>query len=163
GGLGLPDRDFYFNPETGVAKIRAEYVTHLQNMLKLIGSDDQAAAASAAKIMEFETALAKVSRKLEDLRDPVRNYNKMTLADVRQKHTPSIAWEDRLGEWNIRPPYVVVGQPEFFSGVDSLLKKTPVSVLRDYLRFHLITEYSAFLSKDIDAENFNFYHRVLSG
>ncbi len=113
--------------------------------------------------MDFETALAKISRKLEDLRDPVRNYNKMTVADVRQKHTPSIAWDDQLAGWNLRPSYVVVGQPEFFTGVEALLKKTPVPVLRDYLRFHLVSEYAAYLNKDIDAEDFNFYHRVLSG
>lgn len=163
GGLGLPDRDFYFNNEAGVAQIRKEYVSHLQKMLKLLGNDDAAAASGASSIMEFETALAKVSRKLEDLRDPQRNYNKMTLAEIRQKHTPSIAWDDRLSGWNLRPSYVVVGQPEFFSGLEALLKKTPVPVLRDYLRFHLVSEYAAYLSKDIDSENFNFYHRVLSG
>ncbi len=37
GGLGLPDRDFYFNSEAGVANIRKEYVAHLEKMLKLIG------------------------------------------------------------------------------------------------------------------------------
>jgi putative endopeptidase len=162
-GLGLPDRDFYFNKEEGVAKIRTEYVSHLKNMLKLIGSDDKAATESAAKIMEFETALAKVSRKLEDLRDPQKNYNKMTLAEVKQRHTPSIAWEDRLAGWNLHPSYVVVGQPEFFTGVEALLKNTPVPVLKDYLKFHLVSEYAPYLSKDIDAEDFNFYHRVLSG
>jgi putative endopeptidase len=163
GGLGLPDRDYYFNPEAGVAKTRTEYVSHLQNMLKLLGSDDTTAAASATKIMEFETALAKVSRKLEDLRDPEKNYNKMTLAEVRQKHTPSIAWDDHLATWNLHPAFVVVGQPEFFTGVEALLKRTPVPVLKDYLRFHLVSEYAPFLSKDIDAEDFNFYHRVLNG
>ena len=70
GGLGLPDRDFYFNSEAGVANIRKEYVAHLENMLKLIGTDDAAAKEDAARIMDFETALAKISRKLEDLRDP---------------------------------------------------------------------------------------------
>jgi putative endopeptidase len=166
GGLGLPDRDYYFNPKDTVAKVRTEYVAHLEKMLKLMGgggSDEQTAKVNAAKIMEFETALAKVSRKLEDLRDPVRNYNKMTAADVTKKHTPSIAWDDRLAAWNLHTSYVVVGQPEFFTGVETLLKKTPVPVLKDYLRFHLVTEYAPFLSKDIDAEDFNFYHRVLSG
>src|SRR4029077_14708614 len=122
-----------------------------------------AATASATNIMEFETALAKVSRKLEDLRDPQRNYNKMTLADVRRKKTPSIAWGDQLGAWNLHTSFVIVGQPEFFSGLEALLKKTSVPVLRDYLRFHLISEYAAYLSKDIDQEDFSFYHRVLSG
>ncbi len=133
GGLGLPDRDFYFNSEAGVANIRKEYVAHLEKTLKLIGTDDAAAKENAARIMDFETALAKISRKLEDLRDPIRNYNKMTVADVRQKHTPSIAWDDQLAGWNLRPSYVVVGQPEFFTGVEALLKKTPVPVLRDDL------------------------------
>ena len=138
-------------------------MAHLEKTLKLIGTDNAAAKENAARIMDFETALAKISRKLEDLRDPIRNYNKMTVADVRQKHTPSIAWDDQLAGWNLRPSYVVVGQPEFFTGVEALLKKTPVPVLRDYLRFHLVSEYAAYLNKDIDAEDFNFYHRVLSG
>jgi putative endopeptidase len=163
GGLGLPDRDFYFNNEAGVANIRKEYVPHIEKMLTLIGTGAAAAKENAARIMEFETALAKVSRKLEELRDPIKNYNKMTLADVRQKHTPSIAWDDHLAGWNLRPSYVVVGQPEFFTGVEALLKKTPVPVLRDYLRFHFASEFAPFLSKDIDTEDFNFYHRVLSG
>src|SRR4051812_20781332 len=63
GGLGLPDRDFYFNNEAGVTRIRKEYVSHVQNMLKLSGATEEAAAKSAADIMAFETALAKVSRK----------------------------------------------------------------------------------------------------
>jgi putative endopeptidase len=163
GGLGLPDRDFYFNPEAGVANIRKEYVPHIEKMLKLLGTDEAAAKENAVGIMDFETSLAKVSRKLEDLRDPIRNYNKMTLADVRQKHTASIDWDAHLGGWNLHPSYVVVGQPEFFTGVEALLKKTPIPVLRDYLRYHLVTEYAASLSKEIDAEDFNFYHRVLSG
>ena len=163
GGLGLPDRDFYFNPEAGVAQIRKRYVLHLHNMLMLAGAGDESATASAANIMEFETALAKVSRKLQDLRDPQSNYNKMTLADVRRKKTPSIAWDDQLGAWNLHPSFVIVGQPEFFSGLEALLKKTPVPVLRDYLRVHLISEYAAYLSKEIDDEDFSFYHRVLSG
>ena len=79
------------------------------------------------------------------------------------KHTPSIAWDDRLTAWNLHTPYVIVGQPEFFSGMETLLKKTPVPVLRDYLRFHLVSNYAPYLNKDFDQENFNFYHRVLSG
>ena len=100
-GLGLPDRDYYFNKEAGVAKTRTEYVGHLSRMLKLLGRADGADAA-AADIMAFETALAMKSRKLEDLRDPEKNYNKMTPADVTAKHTPSIQWTDRLGAC-IRP------------------------------------------------------------
>jgi len=51
--------------------------------------------------MAFETALAKVSRKLEDLRDPERSYNKMTLADIQRKDTPSIDWNMKTASWNL--------------------------------------------------------------
>jgi len=163
GGLGLPERDYYFNSEAGVAKARAAYVTHLHNMFRLLGADDAAAAASAQRVMAFETALAKVSRPLADLRDPQRNYNKMTPAQLAKKYTPAIAWPQRLHSWNADAEYVVVGQPEFFGGLQAQLRKTPLPVLRDYLRAHFVDAYADYLGKDVDAEHFDFYGRVLSG
>lgn len=163
GGLGLPDRDYYFNAEAGVAKARAAYVVHLQHMFKLLGEGDAAAANSADKIMAFETALAKVSRPLADLRDPQKNYNKMAPATLTSKYTPAIAWGPRLRGWKLDPSYVIVGQPEFFAGLQKLLVQTPVPVLRDYLRVHLVDAYAPMLGKAFADENFDFYGRVLSG
>ena len=163
GGLGLPERDYYFNAEAGVAKARAAYVTHLHNLFRLLGAEDAAAATSAKKVMAFETALAKVSRKLADLRDPQRNYNKMAPSELAKKYTPAIAWPQRLHAWNVDTSYVIVGQPEFFGGLQAQLKKTPLPVLRDYLRAHLIDAYADYLGKEVDAEHFDFYGRVLSG
>ncbi|HEY8681571.1 MAG TPA: M13 family metallopeptidase [Rhodanobacter sp.] len=163
GGLGLPDRDYYFNNEAGVAKARTAYVDHLRKMFKLLGADDAAAAASATRVMAFETALAKVSRPLAELRDPQKNYNKMAPSELTRKFTPEIAWNQRLRAWKLAAPYVIVGQPEFFGGLQKLLVQTPVPVLRDYLRVHLVDEYAATLGKAIDDEHFDFYGRVLSG
>lgn len=163
GGLGLPNRDYYFNTEAGVAKARAAYVVHLQHLFKLLGGDDAAATASADKVMAFETALAKVSRPLAELRDPQKNYNKMAPAELTRKYTPAIAWGPRLREWKLDPSYVIVGQPEFFAGLQKLLVQTPVPVLRDYLRVHLVDDYATTLGKAFDDEHFDFYGRVLSG
>jgi len=163
GGLGLPERDFYFNPEKGVAHIREEYVTHIGRVLVLLGRDPKQANDDATKVMAFETELAKVSRKLEDLRDPQKNYNKMTPSDLTAKYTPSIPWGDRLAAWNLHPDSVIVGQPEFFAALEKLLKQTPVPVLRDYLRLHLVDAYAEYLSQSFDEEHFLFYGEVLSG
>ena len=163
GGLGLPERDFYFNKEKGTANIRKEYVAHLTRMLKLLGRDDRDAQKAAKSVMDFETALAKASRKLEDLRDPEKNYNKMSAADLTTKHTPLIVWNKRLASMSLHPDYVIVGQPEFFTALNRLLKKTPVPVLKDYLRLHLVSEYSKYLGKTWDDENFAFFGKVLSG
>ncbi len=163
GGLGLPDRDYYFNSEEGTAKARTEYVAHLRRTFIQLGADPAAAAASATQVMAFETALAQVSRKLADLRDPERNYHKMTPADLTRNYTPSIAWDSRLKAWRLDAAYVIVGQPEFYAGLEALLKQWPVAVLRDYLRYHLVSAYAYALDKAVDDENFSFYGAVLRG
>lgn len=163
GGLGLPDRDYYFNKEDGVRKAREAYVVHIANVLKLLGAQSADASARANSVMAFETALAKVSRPLDQLRDPQKNYNKMAPADLTRKYTPSIAWPARFGNWKIAPTYVVVGQPEFLAGLQTQLAKTPLPVLRDYLRLQLVDAYAPYLSKAFDDEHFEFYGKVLSG
>jgi putative endopeptidase len=163
GGLGLPERDFYFNPEQGVARIREEYVAHIARTLQLLGQEAAAARTAATNIMGFETALARASRKLEDLRDPEKNYNKMTPAELTEKHSPAILWTNRLAIWTLHPSYVIVGQPEFFDALNGLLGSTPLPVLQDYLRFHLAADYSQYLSKAFEDEHFVFSEKVLSG
>jgi putative endopeptidase len=164
GGLGLPERDYYFNTEAGVAKVRADYPHHVARMLELLGQDHAAAEAAGQAVLEFETALAKASRTLEALRDPYANYNKMAVADLHGKTTPHVDWRPILDGYGLKEARdVIVGQPEFFAALDSLLQSTPVPVLRDYLRYHLVTEYAPFLSADLDRENFAFYGTELRG
>ena len=163
GGLGLPERDFYFNPELGVAQIRKEYVAHLARMFKLLGRSGPESLTEAKNILLFETALARNSRKLEDLRDPEKNYHKMSPASLASKYTPLVAWDERLAAMSLHPEFVIVGQPEFFTGLNRLLKKTPLLVLKDYLRIHLIAEYAKYLSKSWADEEFSFTGKVLTG
>lgn len=163
GGLGLPDRDFYFNPEKGTAEVRREYVAHLGRMLKLMGRSETNALTAAERVMKFETGLAKASRKLQDLRDPEKNYNKMSPAVLTRKHTPLIAWQEYLGAMSLHPEFVIVGQPEYFTALNRLLKRTPVPVLKDYLRLHLVSAYAEYLGKRWDDEDFYFEGKVLNG
>ncbi len=163
GGLGLPDRDFYFNPEKGTARIRKEYQAHVGRMLALLGHPARQARKLAHEIMRFETSLAEVSRKLEDLRDPERNYNKMTPIEFTKLHIPLIDWNHRLEAMALRPETVIVGQPEFFAALNRTLTNTPVPVLKEYLRFHLVSSYAECLSSSFDKEDFSFHGRILSG
>ncbi|WP_315824734.1 M13 family metallopeptidase N-terminal domain-containing protein [Paraflavitalea speifideaquila] len=92
GGLGLPNRDYYFNTDDRTTNIRKEYIKHLAAMLHLTGDDTLTAATNAATIMKLETRLAKASRKLEALRDPYANYNKFAVTDIK-KLTPAVDWK----------------------------------------------------------------------
>src|SRR5207244_11929423 len=87
GGLGLPDRDYYTKTDEDSKKKRAAYVEHVTKMLTLLGEAPGKAADEARKIMALETSLAQASRTRAELRDPQKNYNKMSKADL-QKLTP---------------------------------------------------------------------------
>jgi putative endopeptidase len=163
GGLGMPDRDYYLGSEGGTVKVREAYVVHLANVLKLLGADAVDAQHRAQEVMAFQTALAKVSRSLADLQDPQKNYNRMAPSKLTGKYTPAIAWTERMKGWNLAPGYVVVGQPEFFTGLQAQLARTDVSTLRDYLRLRLVDAYAPYLSKAFDDEHFNFFGRMLAG
>ncbi|NOT33169.1 MAG: M13 family metallopeptidase [Candidatus Eisenbacteria bacterium] len=164
GGLGLPDRDYYFNPEAGVVRARTEYPKHVARMLELAGAEPGEAQRGAAAVLSFETALATASRKLEDRRDPYKNYNKRSVAEVASRLTPHIAWRSILDGYGLsKVDTLIIRQPEFLTALDSLVMATPVADLRHYLRYQLLSTYAPYLGHALDQQNFAFYGTILDG
>lgn len=162
-GLGLPNRDYYFNKDARTANIRKEYGRHVARMFQLSGQDSVQAQASSARVMRLETALAGSSRKLEALRDPYANYNKMAVADLG-KLTPGLDWRTLLTQMELgKVDTVIVGQPEFYKQVGQLLKTASVDDWKAYLQWHLVHAYASNLSRPLDDEHFRFYGTVLQG
>lgn len=163
GGLGLGDRDYYFNTDEQTVNIRKEYVKHIQAMLQLIGQDNATAAKNAAVIMKLETDLAGASRKLEALRDPIKNYNKMSVAQFKAM-TPNLSSDKILATLKVaKADSVIVGQPEFYKGLNQLVQKYTVEDWKVYLKWNLVDSYASYLNKSIDLQNFKFYSTVMNG
>ena len=162
-GLGLPNRDYYFNTDSRTKKIRAEYLKHVANTFKLLGQDAPTAQANAARVMALETTLAKSSRKLEALRDPYANYHKMSIAQL-DKLTPGLDWKTWLGQMGgTRVDTVIVGQPEFYQTAGRLLKTAPLDDWKAYLTWQVARTFAPTLSHQFVDENFHFYATVLRG
>jgi putative endopeptidase len=163
GGLGLPDRDYYFADDARSKNIREEYVKHMVAMFKLVGDDEGKAAASANSIMAFETRLAKSSRKRVDLRDPDKNYNKMTQEQLASL-APSMDWKKFfIGLGWTSPSTVDVGQPEFFQAVNTMLDSVSVPDWKNYFRWKVISASANVLSSPFVLESFHFNGTILSG
>ncbi len=163
GGLGLGDRDYYFNSDKRTKTIQKEYLKHLKAMMILIGDNESLASENASIIMKIESDLAKSSRKLDELRDPFKNYNKMSV-DQFSKTTPNISWVKTLKILGLKNvDTVIIGQPEFFTSFDKLILKYSISEWKTYLRWDLLNSYSSYLNKDIRNQNFKFFGTVLSG
>lgn len=161
GGLGLPDREYYFSNEGENPKIRAAYVKHIQNMLsiaKLSSSKD-----AGEKVFAIEKSLAQASRKLEDTRDPYKNYNKVSV-NVFKKQLPLFGADAILTSFNLtKIDSIIIGQPEFFSALENSLTKNSLSDWKLYLQWNLISSYADKLTKDLESENFEFFGKTLSG
>ncbi|RYD58162.1 MAG: M13 family peptidase [Sphingobacteriales bacterium] len=163
GGIGLPNRDYYFNTDERTAKIRAAYPQYIASVFKLMGVDSTQANAKAAAIIAMETKLAQSSRKLEDLRDPYANYNKMAISQLG-KLSPNIAWPTYLEQMGVKGvDSVIIGQPEFYKQLDKVVFTENLQTLKDYMAFHLVRTYATYLSKPFVDANFNFYSKLIRG
>jgi putative endopeptidase len=163
GGLGLPNRDYYVNTDARTTNIRREYVSHVAAMLMLLGEDRETAGRHSGIVMELETRLAKASRKLEDLRDPYKNYHKLTFRQL-DALVPSLRWQSLLPAMAIKNvDSVVVGQPEFFREAELLLRTQPLEEWKEYLRWTLVNHFASTLSSPFEKEHFHFYQTILSG
>jgi putative endopeptidase len=163
GGLGMPDRDYYTKTDDASKKLRDAYVAHVTKMLTLLGEPAAKAGEDAKKIMALETSLAQASRTRVELRDPQKNYNKMT-PDELQKVTPDWNWGDYFtGIGLTTPGDIDVHQPDFFKAMNTAFASTSVDNWKTYLRWHLINAAASALSNDFVNEDFNFNEKTLRG
>lgn len=162
GGLGLGQRDYYFKTDSATINIRNEYVKYITKILTMSGEDSATALQAAKNILSMETRLAAASRKLEDLRDPYRNYNKMAIGDLK-KMSANIDWLLYLKNIGVQHvDSVIVGQPEFFKAVSDVLASTPINDLKHYVKFNLLNDMSSVLPDTYGAAAFNF-RKLFSG
>lgn len=161
GGLGMPDRDYYLKDDSESRRVREAYEKHLVRLLELAGRRVEAKQ-EAEIVLEIETALAKVSMKKEDLRDVDKTYHKKTAAQLA-RIASSIDWKTYFKILGVKPREVVVAQPDFFTAANRMLNTFPVTAWRTYLRTHVISDFSSFLTPELEKESFNFYATTLTG
>jgi putative endopeptidase len=163
GGLGLPDRDYYFREDPTSVDLRKQYLEHVGKMIALLGPDAGDPAAAANTVMRVETALAKAALDAVARRDPSALYHKMTPAEL-QKLTPAFDWTAYFKAVGAPPiDGVNVTEPEFFKALDAVVASTPVADLKTYLRWQLAHASVAVMSAPFVNENFRFYSATLTG
>jgi endothelin-converting enzyme/putative endopeptidase len=164
GGLGLPERDYYFRTGDEAEKTRKEYVAHVAAMLQLLGEPADKASADAQKIMTLETALAKVSMDVTSRRDPQNVYHLLPAAKLTEL-TPEIDWSKLFADTGV--PGIAelnVAIPDFFKGLQAVLDSTDLDTIKAYLRWQLISSIPEYaLPKALSQEDFKFADQELQG
>lgn len=165
GGLVLGQKEYYLDTDSATTAIRDAYKKHVVRMFQLFGFTEADAQKKMENILKVETALAKVSKSRTELRDVEANYNKMTLEEF-EKSYPHVNLTKMLNAEGVKTEYfkeMVVGQPSFVKGADDVLAKMTADELRAYMEWDVILSAASYLSDDVQAANFDFFGRTMSG
>jgi putative endopeptidase len=151
-GLGLPDRDYYleetFKPQ------REAYRAYVERSLAMVGYPDPAG--SAQKILELETAFAKVSWPVADRRDIDKVNNPMSLAEL-EAYAPGFAWKSFLAGAGIAEPgTMLVAEKSAIQALAATIAHAPLATLKAWQTFHVADEASPYLSKRFVDSRFEF-------
>jgi putative endopeptidase len=163
GGLGLPDRDYYFKEDVQSVELRQKYVEHVQKMFELLGDAPDRAAAEAKVVMSIETGLAKNALDQTNRRNPQKVYHRLSGQELGAL-SPGFDWSAYFG--NIGTPKfdsLNVVEPAFIEGIQTVLSSTSLDDWKTYLRWHVVHSAVEVLPSAFVNENFNFFGATLLG
>jgi predicted metalloendopeptidase len=163
GGLGLPDRDYYFLDDARSEQTRVAYRKHVARMFALAGAPVVDSEKAANEVYDLELALARASMTNVERRDPDKTYNKMTVARLAEM-APGFPWRDYFEASGAKDlPELNVSQPAFFTAFAKLAADAPPARWRTYLRWHILRSTGARLPSALAQETFDFDEGVLRG
>jgi len=174
GGLGLPDRDYYFAADKEDKRIA--YKKHIATNLFLLDHPSTALPEIipqdyidiSEKIYALEESLAKAHMTKTENRDPYATYDKMSIAqfhiDTCQEKFDGISYLrtatnkscEEVGDINIRNVQALSTAAQLISEVDE-------QTLRGYLRWHCVRSCAKYISREFVNQDFLFYDQILSG
>jgi putative endopeptidase len=158
-GLGLPDRDYYLQPQ--FADQRARYRDYIALMLALADWPDPNAGANA--VLAYETRIAGASWARADEREPTKIYNPMTPADLNAA-APGFDWTPFLNAAGLgHVSRLVVRENTALPRLAAIYAETPVETLQAWAAFRLVDKAAPELAQQFVDANFAFRGKVLSG
>ena len=160
-GLTLPEKDYYTKTDAPTVEKRQKLVEHITNLFVLTGVDKTLAAQQAAAVLKLETAIAVSHLAPVELRDPIKNYNKMSVGDL-EKISPNISWTSSLAKMGIQTDSINVAQPAYYKTLSALLASQPIEVWKSKVKFDYISSNASLLSKAFVDERFSF-NKLFSG
>ena len=161
GGLGLPDREYYFNEDDKSTELRRQYVEHVEKMFAVAGLPG--GSEGAQTIMALETRMAEVHMKKEDTRDYATNYNKVAIGDL-SKVMPKFHWDGYIEEAGIQDiDGLVVMMRDHMQVLDDIIEDTDLGTWKTYLRWAALNETAGRLDEALDKQNFEFYGKAMVG
>ena len=159
-GFSLGEKEYYIDEDEHTRSIRAAYVVYVEKLFGLFGFEN--AAEKAQTVLRMETRLAKAAYSNVELRDPQRNYNKMSLEEL-QELVPQVNWHVYFDALGVQLDSLSIGQIPHLQEAGRMLADEPLEDLKTLFAWQAIEGASSYLTTEIYMTSFDFYGRVLSG
>jgi putative endopeptidase len=165
GGLGLPDRDYYFRTDPKSDSLRRDYVAHIGRTLQLFGETAEQAQADADRVLKLETALAESSLSRVQMRDPKALYHKITVKELGAL-SPALDWPAFFAAVGVKSladeqARLDVSMPTFMRQLSALVDRTPLEDWRAYLKYQTVRGAMPWLGQAYFDEAFRLQARML--
>jgi putative endopeptidase len=158
-GLGLPDRDYYLQPN--FAPQKAAYEAYVAKVLTLVNWPD--AQAQAKAIVAMETEIAQVSWTRAERRDDDKTYNPYETAQL-STFAPGFEWKAFLDGAEIGGVRrVIASENTAFPKIAAIYAKAPVDTLKAWAAFNLVDNAAPYLSRPFELAHYEFREKTLSG
>ncbi|MFG6467800.1 M13 family metallopeptidase [Roseateles sp. BYS87W] len=161
-GLGLPDRDYYLKTDDAeMARARDAYRRYLAVLARAAGlrqPDD-----AARRVIVFEHRLAQAQWPADENRDPQKNYNPMTPAELA-KNAPGWDWAAMFGAAALPTlDRLSVAQPSYATAAAQWMAEAPLEDIRLYLTLRVLDAHATVLPRALRDASFAFHGAALTG
>ena len=161
GGIGLPEREYYFKDDDKSEALREQYKQLIADMHAMAGWELDAE--TVATIYGVEETIAQAHMTKEATRNFANNYTRYEQGELTNL-VPDVAWDAFLGAFGLpEPGYLVSITTPFFEQLGPILNEVALDDWKHYLRWQLLNSQASRLSRDLDNRNFEFYGKALRG
>lgn len=162
GGLGLPDPAYYTRTDNDTRQLLAQYNVYVQKILTLTGTPKDKLAAESQLVIDLETRLARASKPLSALRDPVANYAPVA-TNTLGKTYKRLQLGDFLKAQGVSDDSVSMANPALFAEMDKLIDQLKPEQWKTYLRWRVGDSMAPYLAKSFRDAEFDFRGKILRG
>ena len=161
GGIGLPEREYYFKDDEKSETLREQYKQLIADIHAMAGWELDSE--TVATIYGVEETIAQAHMTKEATRNFANNYTRYEQEELT-KLVPDVAWDAFLGAFGLpEPGYLVSITTPFFEQLGPILNEVALDDWKHYLRWQLLNSQASRLSRDLDNRNFEFYGKALRG
>ena len=156
-GMG---RDYFQKVNPKNTEALAEYTKYVASMLDVLGYKNSTTAAQ--NIVNFEKTMAQTLLTNEQIRDATLQYNPQTMPQLKNL-VKSVDLPKYLTSVGVNTDKVIVGELKYYQNLDKFLTAKNIPLIKDYMKYHLLSGSASYLSKDLDEKKFAFYGKYLRG